>query len=234
MDKQTQKNLINLVNKNYEEIAEHYSETRKKHMSPLWDELLKITKKVKKEDKVLDVGCGNGRLLTAFSKKDIDYLGIDPSEALLKEAKKINPSKNFVVGDILELSKLPEINFDYVFSIAVLHHLPGQDLRVMAMKQLKNKIADDGEIIISVWNLWGQKKFRKLIWKFFILKLLKKNKMDFGDILFDWKNPRGEIASKRYYHAFTKRSLKKIARKAGLKIIGFKKDKYNYYLTLKK
>ncbi len=234
MDKQTQKNLINLVNRNYKEIAEHYSETRKKHMFPLWDELLKITSNVKKGDKVMDVGCGNGRLLNAFGKKEIEYLGVDTSKALLKEAKKLHPGKKFVQGDILELSKLSEIDFDYVFCIAVLHHLPGKDLRIIALKQLKNKVSDNGEIIISVWNLWSQKKFRKLIWKFYILRLLGKNKMDFGDILFDWKNSKGEIVSKRYYHAFTKRELKKTARKAGLKIQKIYKDKFNCYLVLTK
>lgn len=234
MDKQTQKNLINLVNKNYEEIAAHYSETRKKHMSPLWDELFKIVNKTKKGDKIMDVGCGNGRLINAFGKKEIKYLGVDQSKALLKEAKKIHPDKNFVEGNILELSKLPEINFDYVFSVAVLHHLPGIETKVQALKQLKNKLNDNGEIIITVWNLWGQKKYKKLIWKFYFLKLFGKNKMDFGDILFDWKSSKGEVVSKRYYHAFTKKELKSIVRKAGLKVKKIYKDKFNYYLILKK
>ena len=95
-------------------------------------------------------------------------------------------------------------------------------------------MSDDGKIIIAVWNLWGQKKFKKLVFKFALLKLIKKNKMDIGDILFDWKNSKGEIVSRRYYHAFTKRELKKIIKKAGLKIEKIYKDKFNYYAVLKK
>ncbi|MBA3047903.1 class I SAM-dependent methyltransferase [Patescibacteria group bacterium] len=231
MDNQTQKNLLNIVKRNYEEIAEDFSETRKKH---LWPELLKLTGSVKNGSKILDAGCGNGRLIEAFKGKDIDYLGVDASQKLLKSAKKQKPGFKFKLGDILKLGDIAEVNFDYVFCIAVLHHIPGKDLRVKALRQLKNKVSDEGKIIITAWNLWGQKKFRKLILKFTLLKLIKKNQMDIGDILFDWKNSAGEIVSRRYYHAFTKRQFKKIAKKAGLKIEKNYKDKYNYYIILKK
>ena len=56
--------------------------------------------------------------------------------------------------------------------------------------------------------------------------------MDFGDILFDWKNSQGEKTSKRYYHAFKKGELKRVIKKAGLKIEKIYKDKYNYYALL--
>jgi len=130
------------------------------------------------------------------------------------------------------------MNFNYVFSIALFHHLPGNDSRIAALRQLKNKVSENGKIIIVVWNLWSQPKLLKLILKFSLLKLIKKNlpagRMDFGDILFDWKNPSGQAQSRRYYHAFTKIGLKKIIKKAGLKIDKIYKDKYNYYAILKK
>lgn len=234
MDKQTKTQLLNIVRKNYLEIADHYSETRKRYPSPLWDALFEITKEVKDGDKILDVGCGSGRLLDFFGEQKIDYLGIDPSERMIDNAKKLHPNFDFVLGDVLELSLLPQINFDWIFSVAVFHHIPSEDLRVIALKQLKNKISDSGKIVIAVWNMWSQKRFRRLILKFCVLKLLKKNNYDCGDILFDWKDEKGEIVSQRYYHAFTKRELTKLARKADLKIEKIFKDSHNYYLVLKK
>ncbi len=272
MDKQTQKNLLETVKRNYEEIAEDFSETRKKY---LWPELIKLAGEVKDGDKILDAGCGNGRLLEVLKNKKINYLGIDASEKLIKLAEQkfsdpnyhrfsgIPPTINiikrrdkFQIRDILELSKMPEINFDYVFSAAVLHHLPGEDLRLAALKQLKNKIKPEGKIIITVWNLWSQKKFRKIIIRTELLKLFNKLKLifrrkrsgksriaecralsisgDFGDIVFDWKNSKGEKTSRRYYHAFRKRELKKIIKKAGLRIEKIYNDKFNYYAILKK
>lgn len=256
MNQQTQKNLLDLVKRNYEEIAADFNLTRKKQ---LWPELIKLTKQIKAGSKVLDVGCGNGRLAGAFLDKDIKYLGVDNSEKLIEAASKNfsrdgrdkqfsnkipsyikalddkqNTKYKFQVADILELDKLPEKDFAYVFCIAVLHHLPGADLRVKALKQMKNKISNNGKIIITVWNLWPQIKFRKLIFKYGLLKLIGKNKMDFGDILFDWKNNQDQPLSRRYYHAFTKNELKKLAVRAGLKIEKLYKNKYNYYIILTK
>jgi len=228
MDKQTQKELLNIVKRNYDEIAEEFSETRNKR---LWPELIKLSEEIKNRDKILDVGCGNGRLLEAFKDKEIEYTGVDSSEKLISIAiKKYSKFKiqnfDFKVLNILELGSLPQTKFDYVFCVAVLQHIPGSDLQIAALKQLKNKVSDNGKIIISVWNLWSQKKFRKLIFKFLMLNLIKKNKMDFGDILFTGFNQK----SQRYYHAFRKRELKRIIRKAGLKIEKIYKDKHNYYV----
>jgi len=253
MDKQTQQNLLDLVKRNYEEIAEDFDITRKKY---LWPELIKLTESVKDGDKILDVGCGNGRLVKAFENKKINYLGVDSSGELIelarenyvREIAKLVPSKardlrspstaprndKWVVGNILELDKLPEKDFDYVFCVAVLHHLPGEDWRVQALKQMENKLKPGGKIILTVWNLWSQKKFRKLIIKYGWLKLIGKNQMAWGDILFDWKNAKGEKISRRYYHVFAGYGLKKLAGETDLKIEKLYQDRHNYYLILHK
>lgn len=230
MRKDTINNLVKIVRKNYEQIADHYAETRKKQP---WPELIEMAKDIQVGQKVLDIGCGSGRLLEVLQDKKITYIGIDPCEKLLENARKQYSGMNieFRTGNILELGDFPEYNFDHVFSIAVLHHLPGTELRLNALRQLKNKIKQDGRLLITVWNLWDNKKYNRLIWKFLMLKFFGKNKMDFGDILFDWKDNTGKIISQRYYHAFTKHELKKLLKKAGLKIKSINKDEHNYYIT---
>lgn len=249
MDKQTQKNLSNIVKQNYEEIADDFHETRKKY---LWPELVKMADAAKDGDRVLDAGCGNGRLLEALKNKKISYFGVDSSEKLIKIAKErfgveegggfkaeeqtAAPKtaiyeRRFQVCDLADLGTIPEINYDYVFCAAVLHHLPGSDAQINALKQLKNKVGQNGKIIVTVWNFWPSKKFRKKIFKFVLLKLIKKNKMDFGDILFDWKSSKGERLSKRYYHAFRKGELRRIFKAAGLIVKEMRKDEHNYYIV---
>jgi alkylated DNA repair protein alkB family protein 8 len=233
MDKATQENLSDLVKRNYDEIAIDFAIARKK---PLWPEVEKLAGPVKDGDRVLDVGCGNGRLLKAFGGKNINYLGVDNSKKLIEVARKNRRLETgnwkFVNGDLLELDKLPEKDFDYVFCLAVLHHLPGQELRIEALKQMKSKLKPGGKLVVTVWNLWARAKFRKLILKFSWQKLFGKNQMDLGDILFSWKNSQGQEVSQRYYHAFTKGALKEISLAAGLKMEKLYKDKYNYYLVL--
>ncbi|PIV50596.1 hypothetical protein CO115_01840 [Candidatus Falkowbacteria bacterium CG_4_9_14_3_um_filter_36_9] len=250
MDKQMQGKLLEIVKRNYEEIADDFNETRKKY---LWPELIKLADMVKDDDRILDIGCGNGRLVKTFKDKNVWYLGVDASEKLINVAKKKLKAANFQfkIADIFDLDKIINKKFDYVFCIAVLHHIPGKDLRILALKQLKNKIKPDGKIILTVWNLWRQKRYRKLIIKYSFLKFISKSGLmsrrisrdpdsalrisgDFGDILFAWKNSRGEAVSRRYYHAFTKFGLKKIIKKADLKIAKFYQDKYNYYVILRR
>lgn len=240
MDKQTQQNLLKIVDKNYQVISDNFNETRKKY---LWPEVINLAGLIKDGQTVLDVGCGNGRLLEALQNRQIEYVGVDLSEELIElarskylPAEQIDENKKykFIVGNILELGKLPQFNFDYVFSVAVLHHLPGENLQIDALKQLRNKIKNDGKIIITVWNLWSQGKFVKMILKFWFLKFVGKSKMEFGDVLFDWKNASGESVSQRYYHAFRWAELKRIVKKAGLKIERRFRDKHNFYLILTK
>lgn len=233
MNKATEKKLLTLVKESYAQIADDFNDSRKKQ---IWPELTKLAGAIDgsfRRQNVLDVGCGNGRLAALFQNQQIDYLGVDSCPELISLAKQ-NYGDRFALGDILTLSRLPSFNFDYVFCVAVLHHLPGRELRLEALKQLKSKIKPGGTIIITVWNLWQQKKYRRLILKYWLLKLLKKNQMDFGDIVFNWHNTQGQPTGRRYYHAFSRRQLAKLAQAADLTIEKLYQDNFNYYLILKK
>jgi len=230
---QTRRELLDLVKANYSAIAADFARDRQR---AFWPELVKIITEIiptEQPSRVLDVGCGNGRLFKSLPPT-ASYLGVDNSPELLEQARESNTDQRavFKTGDILELNKLPEVNFSHIFAIAVLHHLPGRQLQLEALKQLKSKLAPDGRLVVTAWNLWSESKYRKLIWRFWFLKLLGRNKMDFGDIVFDWQGSKQP--SRRYYHAFRTKELKKLARAAGLKLDSFSKDRLNYYLILKK
>jgi len=236
MDNNTKKELLETSKKNYNKIATDFNETRKKN---LWPPLLEIIdKNIESGDKILDVGCGSGRLFRILQDKNIKYLGVDNSKSMIDVSKKefSDFAGCFIEGDLLNLGLINDVDFDYVMCIAVLHHIPSFELRLQALQQMKNKVRyskdKKGKIILTVWNMWSRKKFLKLIFKFYILKLLNKNNLERGDILFNWKNPQKNILSKRYYHAFTKRELKKIINKASLEIDYYFKDKFNYYFIL--
>jgi len=230
MDKATADNLLKIVHDNYNEIAADFNLTRKKE---IWPEIIRLAEGVKDGDKVLDLGCGNGRLLEALKDKKIEYLGVDNSEELIKLAQKNYPGYKFIVADILNLENIESQKFDYIFCLATLQHLPSQDLRIKVLREIKLLLSDQGQIVISNWNMWAQRKYRFLILKTFLNRLIGKNKLEFGDILFPWKNSRGEIMSERYYHAFRKRELLKLARQAGFRDINIYKDSFNYWMVLR-
>lgn len=228
MRKETQNKLLQIVHNNYREIAAQFDITRKKY---IWPELERVLTNLHEGDSVLDVGCGNGRLIENLVNKQVSYLGIDNSEELIKLASLNYPERNFQVLDILKTETLNQ-KFNLVISVAVLHHLPGRELRLEALKQLKSVCAPQGQIIFSVWRLWDNKKYQKYLFKNIWQKLTFKSDLEFGDLLFPWKNNKGESVSERYYHAFTKRGLKKLLHLAGFKNFKLYGDKHNYWVVI--
>ena len=221
--------LLKIVKDNYREIAAEFDATRKKYV---WPELEKILENIKPGSHVLDIGCGNGRLLENLKDKKVSYLGVDNSEELINLAKINYPENNFNIVDVLELNKVVKNKFDLIISVAMLHHLPGKNLRLQALEQMKEATKSDGRIIFSVWKLWGNKKYRKYLYKNIWQKIIRKTDLDYGDILFPWKNGKGETISERYYHAFTKKELKDLLKKTGFKKFNLYSDKHNYWVII--
>jgi SAM-dependent methyltransferase len=73
--------------------------------------------------RVLDVGCGTGRLTKVLLSEGFDVVGIDPSESLLQEAEKKGiPSERLIHGDGRTLP-FSDASFDVVCQSGVLHHV---------------------------------------------------------------------------------------------------------------
>lgn len=121
-----------------------------------------IEKKVFIGSRVLDVGCGNGRLYQMLKNKKIDYLGLDFSEKLITEAKMRFPKAKFKVGDLTKETTWRKLNnkFDFVFCVAVFHHLPTKKIRNRLVESIWQSLKPEGQIFITVWNLWQKKYFK--------------------------------------------------------------------------
>ena len=76
--------------KNFDTIAEEFSASR----SQLWPDFRKFSKFIKSNDKILDIGCGNGRLYSIFRKENIQYFGIDTSSRMINLAKNKWPNES--------------------------------------------------------------------------------------------------------------------------------------------
>lgn len=227
MDKEYARYLLKKTTEDYNRIAEDFSRTR----AFLPEALKKLGEYAIPGDKVLDSGCGNGRLFEALKSKDIDYFGVDISEKLITIAQKryLYPPQvfakqkfgraraKFLVGDSLNLP-LPANFFGSVFSLAVLHHIPSKEFRLQYLKEVKRVLRQEGILVLRVWDFWKRKEGLKLILKYGLLKLFGKTKFDFGDVLLPWKNSEGKILANRYFHCFRKMGLENLVKGAGFKI----------------
>lgn len=230
MDKDYALYLLNKTKKDYNLISKDFSNTR----NLVWPETRILEKHAKDGDRILDLGCGNGRLVELFKGKRIEYSGVDGAEKLIEIAKERYPEFDFQAADVLNLPFGPD-NFDKIFSIAVLHHIPSRELRGQFIREAKRVLKPGGTLIITAWDLWGSFGSVMRILKFFFRKTFGKSRLDFKDVFVPWQ---GKIS--RYVHCFTKGELKKLAKEEGLKIkeTGFLKREgsknRNIYLVAEK
>lgn len=225
MKKEVAKALVQQVKQDYDVIAEEFSESRFK----TWYEFQIYKELVDEGDVVLDIGCGNGRLLKSLHDRKIDYRGVDISKELLKQAQEnfsyrrfINDEgeKEIVDGDTEYCFKKGSFHelpcatgsLDAVFSVAAFHHLPGKKMRLKALDEIERVLKDGGVFAFSVWNLF-QPRWRGLIWD--SLKPSRLKKYEFGDCFVKWRNS----GIKRYYHAFTPWEMRKLLKESGLVLV---------------
>jgi SAM-dependent methyltransferase len=77
--------------------------------------------------RVLDFGCGAGRLSQALAEHADEVVGVDVSEPMLATARKLDRSSGkcrFVHNDRPDLRQFEDSQFDLVYSELVLQHLP--------------------------------------------------------------------------------------------------------------
>ena len=118
-----------------------------------------------KDKKIMDVGIGSGRISNNLLKYHPSKLiAIEPSEA-------INIAKENIESDKIEYLNIKgqDINFDnefdYVFALCVIHHIPEYK---EVLKKIKNSLKHDGKFIAWVYSKEGMETY------IFLLKNLRR------------------------------------------------------------
>jgi len=177
----------------------------------------RLIKPVKPGWQVLDDGCGNGVMATEILNRGAVYCGIDLSDKLIKIAKKKylgaikSGQAKFVCGDALKLP-FPENSFDFVFSFAVMHHIPSAKLRLKFLREIYRVLKPGAGAVITNWNLlsdWERNKYN-------IDDKLNNPEpgLDAGDVYVPWKATRGQTIN-RYLHIFNDNELSQLAKETG-------------------
>ncbi|EKE15873.1 MAG: hypothetical protein ACD_11C00091G0001 [uncultured bacterium] len=216
MKKEIAQKILVETEKGYDLISGKFSQTRKH----FWTDLEFIKNYIKDGDRVLDFGCGNGRLFDFLKNSaQMEYWGLDVSGELIDIAnlKHSNENAHFSKTDPSQTSLAFSDNFfNTVYSVAVFHHIPSADIRTELVNELYRITKPGGYIIITVWNLWRKKYFSNIFknWK---NKILGKSELDWNDCYISFTDNQGKIFN-RFHHAFTLRDLKKTFFQAGFKI----------------
>ena len=113
--------------------------------------------------------------------------------------------------------EVPGQRFDGVLAFAVLHHLPGTDLRRQVLRQVHNLLGPGGCFIHSEWQFQHSEKLmaRRLPWDRIGLK---DEDLEEGDTLLDWRHAlagQAEQVGLRYVHLFSRPELADLAAQSG-------------------
>ncbi|MBU0458883.1 class I SAM-dependent methyltransferase [Patescibacteria group bacterium] len=103
-------------------------------------------------EKILDLGCGDGRHLIPLVQKGLEVVGLDISpEALIILKRKLNElglDADLYCGTSHELP-FNDNEFGTVISIGVIHHNLWKDI-VKTMKEIRRVIIDGGQVALKV------------------------------------------------------------------------------------
>jgi SAM-dependent methyltransferase len=210
--------LLELNHQFYQTFAKEFSNARQR-IQPGVERIIEL---LPPDAHLLDLGCGNGALAARLSENGHrgDYLGLDISDELIRIARGLRlPNAQFLQGDLADPGWDGEIDnapFDFIFCFAVMHHIPGMDLRIRFLEKVGPLLAPDGRFIHSNWQFLESPRLKARIqpWE----KIgLSTSDVDDEDYLLDWRRGGEGL---RYVHHFSSAELHTLADQTGFRVNG--------------
>jgi SAM-dependent methyltransferase len=177
IDPQTARALVAINRAFYREQASAFSRTRTAPW-PGWQRILATLPK--RGLRILDVGCGNGRLARALAAAGIEvshYVGVDTSRQLLARALEAARASGMprvsglcldladgappALGSGWALAASGRAGFDAIAVFGLLHHIPGAANRLALLRRCAEQLAPGGRLALSVWDFHERARFRQ-------------------------------------------------------------------------
>lgn len=218
MNDQIVRQLLDINRKFYSQFASDFSATR----SSGGINLLHILPYLSEGVKLLDLGCGNGRLAQRLDheKNSLSYVGIDTTAALIELAQAArlkHVTALFRIGDISQrdwIKLVPNVPFDLIVALAVLHHIPSMELRTRVLQDIRGLLKPDGKLLLTNWKFDANDRLKKKIVPWSAVGI-DESSLESGDALITWQ--RGG-SGYRYVHLIAPDEVERLASATGFKI----------------
>ncbi len=215
------KQLVTLNENFYSQFAHSFSETRSSGSGRL-DRVLTY---LPSGARVLDVGCGNGRLVERLEREGraVTYVGVDavPELIAIAETRRAHlhlSTAELRVADITApgwTRDLPHAPFDVVVALAVLHHIPSHEQRVQLLRDIHAVVKPGGTFVMTNWHFARNERMRHKMVDWATVGI-DERELEPGDALLHWK--RGGTGY-RYCHLLTQAEVKDLAAASGLTVV---------------
>lgn len=222
--------LKNLNRQFYDDFAESFAASRG-NTEPGLDHLLAS---VQPGDRVLDLGCGQGRIARLLPPR-CSYTGVDFSAKMLaiaqQQAGEAGVQARFLLGDLLAPIWPVDAadGYRWVILRAVLHHVPGAQNRQAVVAHAARTLLAGGQLIIANWQFLEIERLRRRLLPWNSIGLTPDD-VEPGDYLLDWQR---DGFGMRYVHLVDEDETLTLAHSAGCQVETlFRADGHHNNLTL--
>ena len=168
--------------------------------------------------RLVDLGCGTGRLAIHFAARGFDCVGVDLSDTMLTQARANAAARGVTVtwhaGNLVELGGLPSASFDYAASLfSTLGMVRGANHRAAAVAEVARLLKPGGRLVLHVHN----RAFRGLGWRRVLTDAVKTalKRRDAGDVTM----PQAYAGAPLTLHHFTRRGAVELLEAHGLRVV---------------
>jgi len=102
---------------------------------------------VPRRSRVLDAGCGPGRVGAFLHQAGHQVVGVDVDPVLVAAAEADHPGPTWLVGDLAELD-LPD-RFDLIVSAGNVMPFPAPGTRAEILRRMRGHLAEHGRVVIG-------------------------------------------------------------------------------------
>jgi len=108
--------------------------------------IIKNKLELKKEDKLLEVGCGAGMTLSKLAEHCDNISGIDYAESLIGAIQEQIPNGRFMVNEAKDICF--GIKFDKIYSFSVFQYFQNYEYAIKVLESMLRNLNPHGKIII--------------------------------------------------------------------------------------
>lgn len=220
MNPETAEKLLALNRAFYARFARPFADSR----SLADPALTAILPHIPSRARVLDVGCGNGRLALLLDRErpGATYIGIDAVPELIEAARVQTADLEHIAAQFRVVDVtcpdwslfIGSLSIDTVVCLAVLHHIPGFDLRARILRDLAGLLAPGGCVILSTWQFLDSPRLRRKIVDWSEAGIASEA-LEPGDYLLDWRRGGRGL---RYCHLVDEAEVERLATASGLRV----------------
>lgn len=105
------------------------------------------------QESVLDFGCGVGRLTRAFASRFQTCYGVDISERMIENARRLNEAFqncHFCLNTVDNLRIFPDDSFDMIYTNLVLQHVPRREIVTSYIKDFIRILNPGGLLVFQL------------------------------------------------------------------------------------